>query len=790
MEVNPPAPPSSRITSKKTYNRIDSTVISKLQRNTSNIRNFCILAHVDHGKTTLSDSLISSNGFISERLAGKLRYLDFTEEEQKRGITMQSSVISLRFQMDRLTESNLSSSSSPSQTPDKVLLREEEGPKESPEEYLVNLVDSPGHIDFSSDVSTATRLCDGALIIIDVLEGICPQTNAVIYKAIKEKMNPCLVLNKLDKLILELRLSSVEAFNHIRRILENVNAMAATILRSEALVNNTVQDTSQGIDVLDIDEVLVEEWTFSPVKGNVVFASAFDCWGFSIQKFVSIWAKKLGIQKQILKKYIFEDYMFNSKTKKLVKCSPNDEKMKPMFASMILDPIWQLYDVGVNQENPEKAAKMAKNALNVSINSREINKNDPRITVQAILRQWLPLSASVLKMVVRCVKSPFYSQKSRINTILPKLEFFKNPSESQPASNGDKTTSFTKAEVEKVYREVEECKSIDSTSTIVFISKMFTVPRSELKQASCANMQDEPEESQSQEVFLGLGRVFSGMLSSDSKLYILNKDHDPLSDNNEESGLVQVKNLSLYLLLGPSIIPTSEAPAGNIVAIYGLGDKIFKSATLSSTRYTFPLKPMTFQSKPILTVAVEPKSHSNLKNIEKGLKLLYQADPAVEIDVGENGQHTITCLGEIHLEQCLKVLSEKFAKCEFEVSEPLIFYRETIVQNKSDIQPNQSIYTLPPPWNDIPKMNSCKEGTGKISLNNVDITFRCLPLREELVQYLVENVDIVTNMNKELSSYHHQQYFDDSYMQKFQNNLDEKMKKYLTTIEMKSVDRS
>ena len=105
-----------------------------------------ILAHVDHGKTTLSDSLVSSNGVISTKLAGKLRYLDSTEEEQRRGITMHSSAISLIFDMDK-TKSNDSGDN----------------------RYLVNLVDCPGHLDFSSDVSTATRLCDGALIVVDVV---------------------------------------------------------------------------------------------------------------------------------------------------------------------------------------------------------------------------------------------------------------------------------------------------------------------------------------------------------------------------------------------------------------------------------------------------------------------------------------------------------------------------------------------------------------------------------------------------------------------------------------------
>ncbi|CAI9567989.1 unnamed protein product [Staurois parvus] len=232
--------------------------IIALQKKAENIRNICILAHVDHGKTTLADCLISSNGIISSRLAGKLRYLDSREDEQIRGITMKSSAISLQY-------------------------------KFGDEDYLINLIDSPGHVDFSSEVSTAVRLCDGAVIVLDAVEGVCPQTQAVLRQAWLENIQPVLVINKIDRLIVELKMSSQEAYAHLQKILEQVNAVTGALFTSKVLEERAEKDTTtetiEGEQVYDwsagLEETDDSHLYFSPDQGNVVFASAVDGWGFT-----------------------------------------------------------------------------------------------------------------------------------------------------------------------------------------------------------------------------------------------------------------------------------------------------------------------------------------------------------------------------------------------------------------------------------------------------------------------------------------------------------------------------
>jgi elongation factor 2 len=203
--------------------------ISKLMTNQRKIRNIALVAHIDHGKTTLSDSLLASAGILAPSIAGEARALDFLPEEQRRGITMKTANISL------------------------IIKKEEE-------EFLINLIDSPGHVDFSGKVARALRIVDGAIVVIDAVEQVMAQTETVIRQCIIEGVKPILFINKVDRLINELKLTPSQIAERIEIIYNNFNALVKKFSKNYP----------------------VPKWRSTTRDGSVVFGSALHRWAISI----------------------------------------------------------------------------------------------------------------------------------------------------------------------------------------------------------------------------------------------------------------------------------------------------------------------------------------------------------------------------------------------------------------------------------------------------------------------------------------------------------------------------
>jgi elongation factor 2 len=262
------------------YKQIEDIV--RLMNEPLRIRNTSIIAHVDHGKTTLSDSLLAAAGIISEQTAGQKLFLDSWELEQKRQMTVFASNISLTHNFRN-------------------------------EDYLINLIDTPGHIDFSGAVTRSLRAADGALVVVDAVEGPMTQTETVLMQALRERVKPLLFINKVDRLIKEIKLTPEDMQNRFAKIIVRVN----TLIERYALPEHK------------------KDWQVKIEDGRVAFGSALHKWGFNLP-----YMKAKGLTfKEVIDAYSGEPEDVGKKVDALSKKVPLWEPVLDMFCEHLPNPL-------------------------------------------------------------------------------------------------------------------------------------------------------------------------------------------------------------------------------------------------------------------------------------------------------------------------------------------------------------------------------------------------------------------------------------------------------------------
>ncbi|GAA5948993.1 hypothetical protein JCM21900_003165 [Sporobolomyces salmonicolor] len=748
-------------------------------------RNACIVAHVDHGKSSFADSLLAANGIISSRLAGTIRYLDSREDEQERGITMESSAVSLRWRIP--------SPAAPGEEP--VL-----------EDYKINLIDTPGHVDFSSEVSTASRLCDGAFVLVDAVEGVCTQTITVLRTVYLSHLRPILVINKLDRLITEIKLSPIEAYHHLTRIIEDVNAVVGSFYSGERMEEDLHRrERQEAAGQADSPEEEFEERDdstlyFDPAQGNVIFASAIDGWAFRISRFAQLYAAKLGISEANLNKVLWGDFFLDPKTKRVLnrkKMEASGKKLKPLFVQFVLENIWAAYDAVVLNNNPVKVDKIIA-SLGVKVRPQDLRAKDTRNLLLSIFSQWLPLAPSAFRALVEKVPPPAQAQSFRIPRMLhPELGHLSD--DIAPAN--------------KLEEDLYSGNAGDDAYCVAYVSKMFAVkvedlPENQRKQITADDMrarakafkeakerkarlleqgrnadgvpasavesgangeaeevekEEEEEleksaEQEKQDALIGFARLYSGTIALGQTLYaVLPKFNADLAPSHPQNAkhLAPIKVEQLYMMMGRELLAVKEVQAGNLFAIGGLEGIVLRNATLcgmgkgkdtkegaerdDDRDCLVNLAGVTQTSAPIVRVALEPQDPSEMSKLVEGLRLLNQADPCVETLVQSTGEHVILTAGELHLERCLKDLRDRFARIEITVSPPIVPFRETAVHGP-DMAP--------------PKTQGQPRGTirGSVQSGLVTFTVRAVPLPADITNFLSVNMPIIKRLQRDRRS--------------------------------------
>jgi len=483
--------------------------------------------------------------------------------------------------------------------------------KEEDRSFLINLIDSPGHVDFSSEVTAALRVTDGALVVVDCVSGVCVQTETVLRQAIAERIKPILFMNKMDRALLELQLEQEDLYQTFQRIIENVNVIIATY-----------NDETGPMGDIQVD----------PIVGTVGFGAGLHGWAFTLKEFAQIYASKFKIETPKLMKRLWGDNFYNAKTNKWSK-EQGQEGFVRGFCQFILDPIFKVFKAIMNFQKDEYNKLIEKLDIKLLAEDREKLVEGGKPLMKAVMKAWLPAGDCLLNMIAIHLPSPVTAQKYRTEML------YEGPHD------------------DEAFNAMKSCDP--NGPLMMYISKM--VPTSDKGR------------------FYAFGRVFAGTVATGQKVRLMGPNYVPGKKEDLCCKAIQ----RTILMMGRYTEQIENVPCGNICGLVGVDQFLVKTGTISTLETAHNLRVMKFSVSPVVRVAVECKNPADLPKLVEGLKRLAKSDPMVQCIIEESGEHIVAGAGELHLEICLKDLEEDHACVPIKVSDPVVSYRETVIDEST-----------------------------------------------------------------------------------------------------------
>lgn len=472
------------------------------------------------------------------------------------------------------------------------------------------------------------RVTDGALVVVDYIEGVCTQTEMVLRQALSEKVRPVLLINKMDKGISKMH-DPEHFYRQCVRIINEVNY----------IISEFIPD---------------EEYKIDPALGNVAFGSGYFGWAFTLKDLAKKYAKKFKVDAALLTQKFWGDNFYDGKkfTSKFEDVNPEEDRG---FNKFIISPIIRLQN-SIMSKDFEVTKKILKK-IGVEVKESDWEKNEEDL-LKIILKKWINAADSILNMCVDHLPSPREAQKYRMPSLFKGVKSSeRKSSEEEPAKEEEEEEKHAgegeseeeiKAYVDDdaVIEAMEKCDP--EGPTMIFISKLFPVDQS----------------------FVAFGRIFSGTVRTGDKVKVF----------NAEERKAQTKVIKkVAICMGKDVESVGEMPCGNIVVLGGVDGAIKKEATIMSEDvHASTFKAMKFTVSPVVEVAVKCVKATDQPKLVAGLKKLSQSDPLVRVETKESGETVIAGSGDLHVEICLNDLKE-YAKCEIVCSEPTVSYRETVI---------------------------------------------------------------------------------------------------------------
>jgi 116 kDa U5 small nuclear ribonucleoprotein component len=636
MDLSEPIlPPPPKVTSTtstapaETWYSHDYLVAQLMQPTTHTRRGVALVGHAQHGKTTLmnllmdltlstsaNDDTTASTNNSKKTHTSVNHWQSFATEgsraEQERRMTLHA-------------------------TPHTLLLADTRG-----KSYAMTFLDCPGHVQFHDDSVAALRLVDGAVLVVDGVEGLRLQGQLVLQQAIAEGLPIVLILSKMDRLIVELKLPPRDAYYKLQHTIDSVN--------------QAIRMYSQG-----------RYPVLSPERGNVAFCSAHHGWLLTCASFAQVYAEQynhLGPNLTVnsLAHRLWGDWYLEPTTggfhRTLAEC--RTPHVARTFVALVLEPLYKVYATCLGEDVKSMGATWR--SLGVYL-SKEQLRASPRPLLRAALRQWLPTAtAGLVDLLVQQVPSPQAAARGKLaRCYTGSMDGVETPED---------TLSLT--------RSLLQCDP--SGPCVVHVTKLM------------AHDGDDQDPTSSLDAY---GRIYSGTLRVGDTVHVLGESYTSLDP--EDAAPATIQGLALPLGHGHRL-PLTMATAGNWVLIQGVAATIAKTATLVMKPSTASnnqeidtyewsiFKPLTFPAvggESPVKVALEPVNPSDLPKMVAGLRRVSQVYPLLRTRVEESGEHVMYGTGELYMDCVLHDLRQVYAKVEVQVADPMVALRETVMETSS-----------------------------------------------------------------------------------------------------------
>jgi len=567
-------------------------------------RHVAVVGHFHSGKTALLDLLVAQTHAAAWDPTKDVRYTDSRVDEQARELSVKSCPVSL------------------------VL------PSSAGKHFLLNLVDCPGHPNFSDECAAGMRAADGVVLVVDALEGVMLGTSKMVEMAMLERLPLTLVLNKVDRLILELKLPPTDAYHKLVHTIEEVNALVAQHWAAGA--------GGEGLGGP------ARAPRLSPERGNVCFASSAHGWCFSLQSFAKVYTdfhQQAGVSAKELSLRLWGDAWLDPQTRTFVKAPPTEASSggapptPRTFVQYILEPLYKLYSACLSEE-PETLSRTLRDLGTVALSKPELHL-DPKPLLRLVLGRFFGDSGGFVDMVAKHVPSPLGGAANKV----------------EHAYSGAASGAAAAA-----------MRACDPTGPLLaHVVKLYSAPDGH--------------------AFHALARVYSGTLRPGARVKVLGEGYT--LDDEEDAADRDV--LGLALPEARFTLDLAEAPAGCLVLVQGVDGPINKTATLTAAAPRAgqaPLeveifRPLSFNTAAVIKLAVEPLNPAELPKMVEALRRISKSYPLCTTKVEESGEHVVLGTGELYLDCVMHDLRRLYSDVEVKVADPVTCFCETVVDTSA-----------------------------------------------------------------------------------------------------------